>query len=250
MKERFYKASIGSLKEFWEEKGRTGSFERGYHIRYEGITNIIEKLADSLDGKLVLDIGCGPGIIPSLFPSKTKVIGLDFSIAMLQSATSRIQQVIRATAFNLPFHTEVFEVVTCFFVMSDYSLKHPFFLEVNRVLQNNGLFVFVDYSPNDEHWRLKKKIRLLLGQNCNIFIENTKYLQSKLKQTGFHLLQTELIQFSPKFELTRYIPSARELKQIKKRDPILWKDILLLNNSQEIKREFIFVIAKKPNHIT
>lgn len=31
MKESFYKGSIGSLKEILEDRGRTESFERGYH---------------------------------------------------------------------------------------------------------------------------------------------------------------------------------------------------------------------------
>ena len=244
----FYKESLTSLKEFWEEKGRTGTFENGYHIRLEGITTIINKLTDALDKKLILDIGCGPGIIPQLFPKTTTVIGLDFSISMLNSATHRIQQLIRGTAFNLPFQNGVFEVVTCFFVLSDYSLKNLFFLEVNRILQNNGLFIFVDYSPNDGHWRLKKTIRLLLGKHCNIFLETADSLQSRLEQTGFHVQQTELIQFYPKFELKRYLTSDQDLQMIKKRDLNVWKEIQQLTNCQEINREFILLIANKPDH--
>lgn len=241
----FYKDSIHSLQTFWEEKGKTGSFERGYHIRLDGILQMIEKMTNLLEGKLVLDVGCGPGIIASHFPNNTTIIGLDFSISMIQSAINRIQRLIRGTAFNLPVANDIFEVVTCFFVMSDYSLKKPFFIEVNRVLQTNGLFVFADYSPNDEHWRLKKRIRTLLGKDCNIFIEPTDCLQNKLKQTGFYVQQTESITFHPTFELKRYVTSDKELQHIAKSDPMVWKYLQHLTHWKKIKREFILLLAKK-----
>jgi len=171
MKESFYKGSIGSLKEFWEDRGRTGSFERGYHIRLEGISSIVRKAAELIDGKRIPDIGCGLGIAASLFPTNTQVIGLDFSISMLRSARNRIQYLIRGDAFNLPFPNGVFEAATCLFLASDYSSKEGIFSEAHRILEKRGLLLFSDYSPNDEHWILKRRMRPLLGESCNIFIE-------------------------------------------------------------------------------
>ena len=176
MKESFYTGSMSSLKQFWEDKGRTGSFERGSYMRIEGVSNIVNKITELIDGRLVLDIGCGPGIAASLFPQDTKVIGLDFSISMLESTKNRIQQLIRGDAINLPFRKEVFEVATCFFVAADYAVKRDIFLEAYRILKDNGLFLFADYSPNDEHWILRWRIRPLLGESCAIFIESEESL--------------------------------------------------------------------------
>lgn len=245
MKESYYKDSIGSLREFWEDKGRTGSFERGYRIRLEGISSIVGKVAELIDGKEVLDVGCGPGIVASLLPRSTKVLGLDFSISMLRSAKDRVQQLIRGDAFNLPFRNGVFEVATCFFVASDYSSKDGIFSETYRILEKNGLFLFADYSPNDEHWILKRTIRPLLGERCNIFIEGAESLRTKLERAGFKVQKTEFIRFNPRFELGWYIRSERESVQLSEIDPSLWKHIQHSMNSKEIRREFILIISKK-----
>jgi len=237
--------SSGSLKEFWEDKGRTGSFERGCHIRLEGVSTIVNKIMEFIDGKLVLDIGCGPGIVASLFPKDTGVIGLDFSISMLKSARGRVRQLMRGNAFNLPFRDEVFEVATCFFVASDYSVKGDIFLEAYRVLENNGLLIFADYSPKDEHWMLKRRIRPLLDESCNILIESEKALSNKLERAGFKVQKTEFIRFNPTFDLGWYMKSEKEMEKLKETDPILWEYIQHRMNSKKLKREFILLINKK-----
>ncbi len=245
MEKSFYTGSLASLKEFWEDKGRTGSFERGYHIRLEGVSDIADKVLEFIDGKTVLDIGCGPGVVASLFPNNTKVIGLDFSISMLKSAKNRIQQLVRGNAFNLPFCDEAFGVATCFFVTSDYSVKNDVFLEAYRVLRNNGLFLFADYSPNDEHWILKRRIRPLLGESCSIFIENEESLSKRLEQSGFRVQRTEYINFNPRFELEWYIKSEKELEQLRETDPILREYLQHYMNRKRIRREFILLVSKK-----
>ena len=240
-----YRGSIGSLKEFWEERGRTGSFERGYNIRLEGISSIVRRVARFIDGKRVLDIGCGPGIAASLFPTNAQVIGLDFSISMLRSAKNRIQYLIRGNAFNLPFRNGVFEVSTCFFVASDYSPKDGIFSEAYRILAKGGLFLFADYSPNDEHWILKRRMRPLLGESCNIFIEGSESLRIALERAGFKVQATEFIRFNPRFELGWYIKSEKELAQLSEIDPSLWKHIQCDLDNKRIRREFTLIISKK-----
>ena len=245
MKGYTYKGSLNSLKEFWEDKGRTESFERGYHIRLEGISNIVDKISNFIDNKMVLDIGCGPGIAASLFPQNAKIIGLDFSISMLKSAKHRIPQLIHGSIFDLPVVDEVFEVVTCFFVASDYSVKDGIFSEAYRVLENNGLFLFSDYSPNDEHWILRRRTSPLLGESCNIFIESGESLKNKLERAGFKVQKTEFIKFNPQFELGWYIKSEKELEQLKDTEPSLWEYIQHRMNNKKISREFILLFSRK-----
>ena len=245
MKRSFYTGPKASLKEFWEEKGRTGAFESGYNIRLEGITKIVERIAELIDRKLVLDIGCGPGIVASLFRGNTDVVGLDFSNSMLRSAKTRILRLVRGNAFDLPFRNEAFEAATCLFVTSDYSAKMGVFSEAYRVLEENGVFLFADYSPNDQHWTLKRKIRPLLGESCNIFIESKESLQNKLGRSGFEVRKTELISFSPEFELNRYLKSEKEAEQLRQADPSLWQHVQHLMQINKITREFILLISSK-----
>ena len=53
------------------------------------------------------------------------------------------------------------------------------------------------------------------------------------------------IGFSPRFELGWYIRSEKELAQLKKIDPRLWKHIQHSIDSKEIRRESILIISKK-----
>ena len=238
MKGSTYKGPIRSLKKFWE--GKAGSFERDYSIRFEGISKIVHKTRKLVDDKLILDVGSGPGIVASLFPQDTKIIGLDFSFSMLKSAKSRIWGPILGDAFNLPFRNKVFEAAICLFVASDYSKKEEIFSEVYRVLENGSLFIFADYSPNDEHWILKRRIRPL-----NIFIEGAESLAKKLERAGFSIHKSELIRFNPTFNLGWYIKSEEELGQLKENDLSLWRYLQNRISRNKIRREFILIIGKK-----
>lgn len=233
-----YKGPLCSLKKFWEDRGKT--YNSLGKVRFEGISKIVNKITKLVDDKLVLDIGCGPGMVASLFPQDTKVIGLDFSGPMLKSAKSRIRELMLGSALNLPFYNEVFEVVTCLFLASDYSIKDKFFTEAYRVIEDNGLFIFADYSPNDESWILRRRI-----QPVNIFIEDEKSLSNKLERAGFKVQKSEFIRFNPSFNLGRYIKSERELEQLKETDVNLWRYIQNRISSNKIRREFILIISKK-----
>lgn len=247
MRRKFYTGSLGSLKEFWEDKGRTGSFEEDYNIRLEGVSQIVKRVEEVLHGKLVLDIGCGPGIVSSLLPKNTqmRLVGLDFSISMLKSAKSRIQKLVQGSAFNLPFLDGTFGAAICFFVASDYHDKCGIFSEVHRVLKKDGFFFFADYSLDDEHWMLKKKIRPLIGERCDIFIESEESISNKMRQAGFKIWKTEIIVFNPTFDLRRYVNSGEEMRRLKETDLNLWREVRRRIDDGKMRREFLLITSQK-----
>lgn len=238
-----YKGSVESLKDFWER--RSESFEKDYGIRTEGIVKIVNEIAGLIEGRLLLDIGCGPGIAGKLFPRNSDTVGLDFSISMLRSAKNRIRQLVLGDFLNLPFSSEAFKVVTCFFVASDYSQKEGIFSEAFRVLQHPGLLLFADYSSRDAHWKLRRRIRPVMGETCDIYIEAEKTLSNKLEQTGFKVQEAKLIRFNAVFELRRYIRTDTELQLLKETDPDLFTHLQGLTKRKIIRREFILLITRK-----
>jgi ubiquinone/menaquinone biosynthesis C-methylase UbiE len=238
-----YKGSIVTLKDFWES--RSASFEKDYGIRSDGVSKIAQRIAGLIDGRLVLDIGCGPGVLAELYPKKTKVIGLDFSISMLKRAKNRISQLVLGDSLNLPFRNEAFEIVTCFFVASDYSSKGNIFSEAYRVLESSGVFLFADYSPEDEHWKFRREIRPLLGDSCDICAEEENALSNKLTLTGFKVQETEFIRFNAEFRIERYVKSDSELERLQKAGPSLWERLRDCSESRKIKREFVLIISAK-----
>ena len=238
-----YKGSVESLRDYWES--RSESFERDYSIRTEGIIKVVNEITELIEGKLVLDIGCGPGILAELYPKDSNIVGLDFSVSMLRSAKSRIRQLVLGDSLNLPFSREAFEVVTCFFVASDYSQKAQIFSEAFRILEGKGLLLFADYSPRDEHWKLRRGICPVMGESCDIYIEGQKTLSNKLELTGFRVQEAKLIRFNAGFELRRYVRTESQLQSLKEAEPDLFRQIQSLTERKRIKREFVLLVARK-----
>jgi len=245
MAKDYFTDSFVSLREFWEEKGKTKSFEREYSIRLEGIKQIVKEIRAYLGGRLVLDVGCGPGIAASLFPANSTVVGLDFSISMLRSAKNRILHLVQGSAFNLPFRDCSFNAITCLFVASDYSDKAGIFYEAHRVLQENGFLLFSDYSLNDEHWKYKRTIRPLMGERCNIFLEDVASLSNEMRKAGFRVQETKHLQFRTSFKLERYVRSKDEMKRLKTNNLNLWNDVQRRIKNKKIDREFILISGVK-----
>ena len=159
-------------------------------------------------------------------------------------------------SLNLPFRSETFEAVTCFFVASDYSQKEHMFSEAYRVLENKGLMLFADYSTGDTHWKLRRRIRAAMGESCDIYIEDQKTLSNKLELTGFTVQEAMPIRFNAGFELRRYVTADAELQSLKEAEPDLFRHIQSLTERKVIKREFILLVARKqpalstPGHAT
>jgi ubiquinone/menaquinone biosynthesis C-methylase UbiE len=245
MKADTYTGSLTSLKKYWEEKGRTRSLEKDYSIRLEGIKQIVNEISTYLRGQLVLDIGCGPGIAASLFPVGSRIIGLDFSISMLRNARSRIRHLVQGNALNLPIRSCSFNVVTCLFVVSDYSHKITILSEAHRVLQENGFLLFSDYSLQDEHWKFKRTIRPLMGDRCNIFLKHEGPLSNDIRKAGFKVQEVKHVQFHALFKLERYVKSEQEMKQLKTKNLDLWNDVQRCIRNEKINREFILIIGTR-----
>jgi ubiquinone/menaquinone biosynthesis C-methylase UbiE len=245
MTQNYFKGSFVGLKEFWEERGKTGSFERDYSIRLEGIRRIVDEVRPYIRGRLVLDVGCGPGIAAGLFPRSSRVTGLDFSVSMLKSARSLVHDLVQGSAFNLPFHDSSFDVITCLFVASDYSNKAGIFCEAYRVLGDNGVFLFSDYSLNDGHWKFRRTIRPLMGEPWNIFLKDEASLSKVMNKAGFKVQETNRLQFYAPFRLERYVKSEDELHQLKTNNLDLWNDLQRCIRNRKIDREFLLIIGAK-----
>jgi ubiquinone/menaquinone biosynthesis C-methylase UbiE len=98
-----------------------------------------------LDGRLVLDLGCGKGRFSMrLREHGASAVGLDLSAAMLAEASGLDR--VRATARRLPFSAASFDrvmAVEVFEHLAPRSIDHVC-KEVRRVLRPGGTFVIVD----------------------------------------------------------------------------------------------------------
>lgn len=101
----------------------------------------------------VLDVGCGGGFLANYLASEgCKVTGVDTSENSLEIArvTDDTQSVkyIRASAYNLPFPDESFDVITCTDFLEHVSAPKRVVDEIARCLKPNGFFFFNTFNKN------------------------------------------------------------------------------------------------------
>ncbi len=86
---------------------------------------------------LILDIGCGPGLLPAIFAREGHtVFGIDTDFSLLSSSLSC--NLIQAEALKLPFRSSTFDSVTATNVLFLLDDPLPALREWKRVLAPNG----------------------------------------------------------------------------------------------------------------
>jgi ubiquinone/menaquinone biosynthesis C-methylase UbiE len=92
----------------------------------------------SLEGKRVLDVGCGTGVIARFAAeSGASVAGADRSLSMLQGADGHAFPRVGADILSLPFRDGAFDVVMAGFVINHVSPRNAL-TELARVVGRGG----------------------------------------------------------------------------------------------------------------
>ena len=133
-----------------------------YNRRYKKIQEekikIVTKYRSNLRSKLVLDCGCGSGLLLPFLDKKTRYFGIDTSHEMLKQCPKK-NNMIRSDVTNLPFFDDTFDEVFCITVLQNIDNNNQALCELKRVLKNKGrLFISIlrkrynkdDLSPLSE----------------------------------------------------------------------------------------------------
>jgi ubiquinone/menaquinone biosynthesis C-methylase UbiE len=94
---------------------------------------------------VILDVGCGPGLLPALFADREcKVFGVDFDLGLLTSRL--VPSLTQADAFALPFKRSTFNLVTATNLL--FLLDDPLraLLEWKRILEPGGKLCLLNPS--------------------------------------------------------------------------------------------------------
>ncbi len=137
--------------EAWADFVRTG---KDYYREELNNPAMFELLGD-IQGKVVLDLGCGEGYNSRLMAGKgARVVGVDFSARMIELAIQRERQEKLGIEYQTvdacdlhDFRDETFDVVACFMALQDIENHRAAVGEVSRVLKRDGRFVFVIPHP-------------------------------------------------------------------------------------------------------
>lgn len=155
--------------------------------RLEKITKLTSDI--QLKGKMVLDIGCGSGMISSYFcEQRSSVFGIDISENMIQQANSYLQsrnlQAILSIgdATNLQFPDNYFDVITCVSVLEWLDKDIEAIREIRRVLKNDGIAI-VSVPNKKSLMRIAEKLYFTLKKMISPYFNlKTGYLAFQKNQ--------------------------------------------------------------------
>lgn len=99
-------------------------------------------------GGRVLDLGCGTGDLSHALSDRARVVGLDVSAGMLAVASRRWHEVqlVRGSAFRLPFRDASFDGAASAFVLRNLNDLPGAFAELARVVTPGGRVALVDIT--------------------------------------------------------------------------------------------------------
>jgi ubiquinone/menaquinone biosynthesis C-methylase UbiE len=150
-----------------------------------------QAVTGSWDGKIIVDIGCGPGnVFASLGGLPKLLIGVDISPGALAMAQQIGYTPLLADAHNLPLMSNFADLVVLNATLHHCQDMVKVLREAARLVRPGGLLV-VDHDPQLQAWNYKGlgmlfyKIRLPFYR----FVLRNLYIDSKQRT---HLLLTEI----------------------------------------------------------
>jgi len=125
---------------------------KDYDLTRTANTDIINRMVSelSLDGKVILDFGCGTGNFISALKKQVAVCiyGIEPSEGMREKALAKGLDVRYGNHSYIPFNDNFFDFVYMTFVIHHVSDLEIMFLEVKRVLKPGGFICILTHSHN------------------------------------------------------------------------------------------------------
>ena len=149
--------------------------------------------------ELILDVATGTGKMASILakrPGVQKVVGLDFTPAMLVRAKARLAKqkrnstidLIQGDAQNLPFPDAIFDCVTITFALRNVTDITKTFSEMTRVVRPGGRVIFLELTRPSQglfqrlYYFYLQHIAPLLGSLISHKREAYKYLPDSIME--------------------------------------------------------------------
>jgi cyclopropane fatty-acyl-phospholipid synthase-like methyltransferase len=157
--------------------------------------DVIEHLCKPMHEDRILELGCGTGMYTRLLSGCAReIVGVDFSEAAILRARSENNaeniRYVLADIQNLnPFPLGTFQKVVAIDVLEHLngSQLDKVLLEVNRVLDSQGLFIL--FTPCRTHWieRLKSRSLLLKQTPGHIGVRTEQEIGDAIQHSGLQV---------------------------------------------------------------
>ncbi|MEM3615982.1 MAG: class I SAM-dependent methyltransferase [Candidatus Methanomethylicia archaeon] len=152
----------------------------------EKYIEVIHEMGD-IKWKIILDAGCGTGLLEKMLKEARQILGLDISIKMLKRAKRRNKDKVKyswiyADAENIPIKTKSIDLVLMITVIQNLPNQLNALMEIKRILRNNGETI-ITYPK--AHYTKEQIIEQISKTNLIITemrFTNTKDIVVKLKK--------------------------------------------------------------------
>jgi ubiquinone/menaquinone biosynthesis C-methylase UbiE len=132
-----------------------------YVHRYPELRERWHAAAGVWDGKVIVDIGCGPGnLFANLGGSPTTLIGVDVAKGSLEFAEELGYTPLLADAHDLPLRSKFADIVAVNGSLHHMEDMERVLSESARLVKNGG-YLIVDHDPQKSAWEFRGLGRLL-----------------------------------------------------------------------------------------
>jgi ubiquinone/menaquinone biosynthesis C-methylase UbiE len=178
---------LGAGSEFYD--GKAGVYE-SFSQAEDAPKKVVGFLASKIEGKVILDFGCGTGkFIPAFAPLAKTYWAFDISENQLAIARKKAEsfdnvKFLKHDENTLSLETNSVDVIFASWVIGsihDIGLRGSTIIELKRVLKEGGVMYLVE---NDIDGEFKNIIE---GEAGN---EKTRIKQEWLEKTGFKIIQS------------------------------------------------------------
>jgi len=153
-----FRADVIKQRKQWNDAAKTWvDFVRSGKNYYAEYLNgpALKRMVGSVEGKRVLDIGCGEGCFSRFFAKAgAEVIGIDLSERLIEAAMEEegrhrlgVKYYVADAANLNMLDSEVFDIVYCHMALDDIADYEGAIAEVSRVLKMGGRFIVVMEHP-------------------------------------------------------------------------------------------------------
>lgn len=135
------------------------SYMKQYPELYEDIANLIKKKTTTSPYQLILDIGCGPGLLGAHIKKNqqtAQIIGIDTEQTMIQLAKKEntYENLIKATVQQIPLKDNVIDIAVSRFSLPYWNNPQQSFNEIQRVLKPQATLILEALNKNYPKWKL------------------------------------------------------------------------------------------------
>ncbi|MDI6734294.1 MAG: class I SAM-dependent methyltransferase [Patescibacteria group bacterium] len=144
--------------------------QKGDMFRTQLLNEVVLKLLGDLNGKKILDAGCGQGYFSKILSDKRvkKVVGIDGSENLIKLAKSnypeneKLQFSIQNLKNPLPFKDNEFDAIISNLALMDFDPIDTAISEFNRILSPQGSLIFSILHPLFTNGYLHKNIKEMI----------------------------------------------------------------------------------------